>query len=687
MQSWPHRGYASSFPDALRLAVSRATTLWRLGAIAGLGLCAMGCKVDPVGLLSCGDNLCNDHQHCVQTQGGAECQCLPGYSGSSCYDCPSGYRLNAERECQQIETYCSVDCGSQGNCEPDEHGGSCQCRPGYAGPSCEACSSDFQDNDRDGTCLPGCARAALSCEAPKRCSDASGHAECQCPVGSVGDACAQCALGYHDHAGQCVLSCVAAGLQCGQREICDDSGDTPRCICQEGYSDFQCSSCAEGFDEEPITGLCLPTCDAGGLDCGTNGECRHSARLAYCDCSPGYAGPQCERCAEGFAPGDGGECRSSVSQTHSLLVAARYAGTESLVALDPRTGEGVLYSDRWLGGIAFGESLLYSSGGVSISAVDPSTMQPDLLATAPGLFPALAFDPTRNLLYAIGKSAGAPLLTIDPVNGSMVVIADTGLQGVRDLSYDIGGDRLLALTEALVSVDLQSANTSVIAELPPSTWGLSFDRDGTLYAASGSNLSAEEAQLEACRLTAEQLGGEEFADAGAELQGAEPNTDVVLQTNSDTAPELLAYLSGTESTSRTITIASQNPAAFLCLDLREPTTILIPAAARFSDLVVFSRGSPISVEMEVGYEPTESAPAIHLRAAVDGTAITVADTPAAHIYSSTEWAALRLPVDPSYYVPGPGVLHQLGSSGSVVASTLLTGGIVPMGTMTTIPVN
>jgi hypothetical protein len=56
------------------------------------------------------------------------------------------------------------------------------------------CAVGTQDNDKNGTCLPTCATAALPCAVHSACSDASGTAKCVCVSGYVGAAGA-CAWG------------------------------------------------------------------------------------------------------------------------------------------------------------------------------------------------------------------------------------------------------------------------------------------------------------------------------------------------------------------------------------------------------------------------------------------------------------------------------------------------------------
>jgi len=89
---------------------------------------------------------------------------------------------------------------------------------GYSGASCNTCAAGYQDNDSNGTCLPTCATAGLTCDPGTSCSDASGVATCGCAPGWAGLGCDRCADGYVlNGSNQCVLpgtgaTCVAPAL-------------------------------------------------------------------------------------------------------------------------------------------------------------------------------------------------------------------------------------------------------------------------------------------------------------------------------------------------------------------------------------------------------------------------------------------------------------------------------------------
>ncbi len=70
-------------------------------------------------------------------------------------------------------------------------GGTCQCRTGYAGVACQLCAEGYQDNNGDGTCVPGC--PLTPCDAVGgACDDTSGTATCTCNEGWAGEACDTC---------------------------------------------------------------------------------------------------------------------------------------------------------------------------------------------------------------------------------------------------------------------------------------------------------------------------------------------------------------------------------------------------------------------------------------------------------------------------------------------------------------
>jgi len=281
---------------------------------AWLAVCAgplLGCQHEPSGFLSCGNEVCNPREECVDPEGDPHCRCQVGFDGGDCEFCASGYRASAQGGCEPIPIDCEEDpaiCGEHGECVEAGRGDSCRCDDRYTGRLCELCADGFQDNDLDETCEPTCGTAELDCEPPRECSDESGLAVCVCPVGQTGDDCELCALGYRDNGGSCTPTCAALELECDSHEACVDTGDSAHCECQTGYAGPSCSGCAEGYSDALREGECLPTCVAAAMGCGGHGECADDVGFAYCACETGFTGPDCGVCAMGHAGDDCGLC-------------------------------------------------------------------------------------------------------------------------------------------------------------------------------------------------------------------------------------------------------------------------------------------------------------------------------------------------------------------------------------------
>ncbi|HVJ18915.1 MAG TPA: hypothetical protein VM686_26020 [Polyangiaceae bacterium] len=647
---------------------------------------ASACDSETSGFLSCGQEVCGPRQECVTVEQGVGCACLPGYLGEACDVCEFGYRRTLEGECELIVIDCDDNpgvCGDHAECVSDEQEDFCACDLAYEGRLCESCVEGYQDNDLDGSCEPRCSQAGLDCEAPTRCSDASGTPECVCPTGYVGESCEQCAVGYRDYEGDCVLSCEAADLECGPREVCDDSGAAPRCVCLEGYSGPACDGCATGYHLDQPTGACLPGCELAELDCGAHGECSEALGFAACSCDLGHAGEQCERCATGYTLETDDTCRFAPAATHTLLADVSIDGHSQLVALDPVSGETVVVGEQHVGGLAGGTEFgtTYALATQTVSLLDlPTGTQTDVAMNV-AASPALAFDAARERLYAIGSSAPHSLLFIDPAAGSVAPQSDTGLAGVMDLAYDTLNDRLLVLGEGLSAVDLVTAEVTALPDPPPATRGIAFAADGTLYALAATDLTPEESRIEACRQTAAGLGLLGYAAAaGSVLEPAPDDASLALDSLQAADVEVVAYLGrGLNAEERTVTITSDNADAVLCLELREPTTIVVQEASRFRALIAYTTQSDIEIDVDDAFSAGAS-PTIHLGAIAPS--FLYANPAAIREYTPEEWQALRLPIDPRFNAPGPGVLHVLDTTFASTSSVPLSAGVRPFGTLT-----
>jgi hypothetical protein len=85
------------------------------------------------------------------------------------------------------------ECGAHGKCAEIPGGITCNCDPEYTGSACNVCKVGYQDNDGNGSCLPTCATVTnLVCTPPMICGDATGVAQCTCPVGYTLDTTPTC---------------------------------------------------------------------------------------------------------------------------------------------------------------------------------------------------------------------------------------------------------------------------------------------------------------------------------------------------------------------------------------------------------------------------------------------------------------------------------------------------------------
>lgn len=100
--------------------------------------------------------------------------------------------------------------------------------------------------------------------------------------------------------------CEAAGLECGEFEECGVSDGSPACLCIEGHTGADCTTCEDGYQDNDADGTCFPTCASN--DCNGIGVCDDSGGLAVCDCEGLRGGDSCERCTAGYELEDDGSC-------------------------------------------------------------------------------------------------------------------------------------------------------------------------------------------------------------------------------------------------------------------------------------------------------------------------------------------------------------------------------------------
>ena len=180
-----------------------------------------------------------------------QCDCPTGYAGLSCEVCSSGYTRSSSGSCEQCQ--CN---GFSDSCDPDT--GVCTgCTASTDGNFCGQClPGTYGDPTQGVPCLP-----------------------CPCPLTVT--------------PGQFTDSCV---LHSPATIICLN--------CPVGHTGIRCESCSVGYFGDPTGENGTPT---GCSDCLCNGNI-DSSRPNACDTTTGIclrcinntAGSTCERCADGY---------------------------------------------------------------------------------------------------------------------------------------------------------------------------------------------------------------------------------------------------------------------------------------------------------------------------------------------------------------------------------------------------
>jgi hypothetical protein len=201
-----------------------------------------------------------------------------------------------------------VTCSGHGTCVLSDGGPSCVCGAGYAGDACDECADGYHAAG-GGECVPDPTCATDDpCGEHGTCDDSSGTINCLCDTGYAGTYCDSCYPGYHDDGtGDCILDQTCLPNSCAGHGACDDSSGVVVCTCDEGYAGSFCESCAGGFHDDG-TGTCVRD-EACAVDtCSRHGACDNTSGVAVCTCDEGYAGEHCESCRAGYHDDGTGAC-------------------------------------------------------------------------------------------------------------------------------------------------------------------------------------------------------------------------------------------------------------------------------------------------------------------------------------------------------------------------------------------
>jgi hypothetical protein len=571
---------------------------------------------------SCASMTCQGQQVCSDTTGTARCACTGNRTGINCDMCPSGWTLRpGENICVQTCSSSGSSCGSKKVCDTTQ--GICVCRPEYTGDLCDTCASGYQDLDRNGTCSASC--GITNCGSGQTCSDDTGTAKCACPPMRTGTSCAECISGYvlRPADGTCVQTC--ASQSCTGHRYCDESGGTPVCLCQAGYTGADCASCAAGYVSDGAS-----------------------------------------------------SCYRTAPEGTTLMGAGRLQNGEYLLAINPTTGTATplrpianLSQQRLTTDVAT-HTIYSTSAAAGISRLDFATGRLSTLATVQSQgFAAWG----AGSIYTIGSVSPYLLKKIDSTSGAVSDIGATNLgtgSASSGLAWETGGTLLLARPPSdpatypngaeLYRIDPSNAAVTTLGPISvPGTGlrptdsrvGLAFDADGKLFLATRLGRSGEEILAEHCRKLAAGLGYSGYE--GAPVTSAEINqTGIgagmtrVLASKNASGKEIVAYSSyGSRLVAKAnLRIETSNPETFVCISTyEEQIELQVPAATAKWRAIVVSGYQPYLTLTVEGTVPPVTQPTLHVFKASSSGSIE-AEFSAwefSRVYTSTQWNSLRLP--------------------------------------------
>ncbi|XP_069476798.1 laminin subunit alpha-1 isoform X2 [Ambystoma mexicanum] len=231
------------------------------------------------------------------------CECPPGYTGTSCESCISGYyRVDGilfGGNCQPCE--CNghaTECDTNGMCF--------DCQHNTTGPHCDQCSPGFYGTPSRGTpddCQPcACPLNITSNNFSPTCHlDEAGAVICdQCPAGYAGSRCERCANGHYGNpsmpSGTCVPCDCNGNVDTLEPGHCDAvTGECLKCI--QNTAGRQCERCADGYYGDAVVAKNCSAC-ACHANSSYSSTCHHET--GTCECKPNVIGQRCDQCLSGY---------------------------------------------------------------------------------------------------------------------------------------------------------------------------------------------------------------------------------------------------------------------------------------------------------------------------------------------------------------------------------------------------
>lgn len=587
--------------------------------------------------VTCGTLTCKVNEVCSTSSSSPVCACAPGYIGSTCSSCASGYQKTAG-VCIMAPIDCSrtTSCGGHGTCSNN----TCTCTMGYTGVACESCAEGYQDNDKNGTCLPSCANqtTTVTCSGAQTCADTSGRAICSCPPGSTGSTCQTCQSGYTRQMNGTCIQCPAnttgeACAECVTGYIKQPDGSCAPCPMFS--TGLNCEACVSGYAKDPTTGQCIKSCTSNN-QCGVHGHCNTTLPVPNCNCQPGYTGSTCADCAPNYTRDSANQCfLATIPGGTSFIGAGLVGGVNSLVAIDlngnsvapirpvPSTSITQLAAD-------VDNKVLYALDNTGIKKLDMAT---GALTAVASLVSSNNLTWGPGGLYSIPNVSPYLLKRINVTSSGTADLGPTALSGVQALAFDGSSGAMIATRWAASSPELHRVSASDgsampmgtvtfdPAALPPGNTriGIAVDPStGLVYAATSVGRTPQALFTKHCAQVAAGVGltGYDGATVSAmeyPASGIGVGLTKVLGSQATSGKEVVAYASNASmgATPAVLRIDTANPEAFVCLMTRdENLKVVVASTAKFAGIVLTGNRPRLAVEIEGVREVT--TPLVHI---------------------------------------------------------------------------
>ncbi|XP_040199485.1 laminin subunit beta-4-like isoform X1 [Rana temporaria] len=256
------------------------------------------------GFPNCRPCKCNGNSDSCDPITGACKSCKGFATGTNCERCLDNYFGNplSGQPCQPCMCPGSPTSGQYFaySCQqnPDTLEVTCNCLEGYTGKNCDECPVGFYGNIEKGeTCLPCQCNNNIDIKDPNACDKVTG--EClKCLNNTYGRHCDRCPPAYYGYPNCRPCRCS------GNSDSCDPT--TGACKSCKGFATGNnCERCLDNYFGNPLKGQPCRPCMCPGSPTGNQyfaHSCQQSPETleVTCNCLEGYTGKNCDECPVGF---------------------------------------------------------------------------------------------------------------------------------------------------------------------------------------------------------------------------------------------------------------------------------------------------------------------------------------------------------------------------------------------------